>query len=206
MALTPDQPRTIDAEKLKNFHQQLMLGLEPTQAGRYCRALDICLRKGAHNQYREEVCVPLMLRCCAAGYTLSMIAAEFGVSAFTLRNWRKQYPAFQEAYLQGKDMRRAHLDTAALSNLENPKFNDRLLDGLYAREFRDQAGDAKVKIKGLSEATNEKERVLLVLDAISKGYLTAKQAKELLGSLKEAAELESIPELRQQLDDIKAKV
>jgi hypothetical protein len=103
-------------------------------------------------------------------------------------------------------MRRAHLDTAALSNLENPKFNDRLLDGLYAREFRDQAGDAKVKVKGLAEATNEKERVLLILDAISKGYLTAKQAKELLGSLKEAAELESIPELRQQLDDLKAKI
>ena len=63
-----------------------------------------------------------------------------------------------------------------------------------------------IEIPGFASAKDARERLNLILSAMTSGELSVAAGNQLINSMKLAEEIESIPELVQQLDELKEKL
>jgi len=67
-------------------------------------------KRGARPLYNPKVHPILAKWMTRCGLTDEMVAQEFGVSRMTIHNWRKKYPEFAEAMMEGKELADAKVE------------------------------------------------------------------------------------------------
>lgn len=67
-------------------------------------------RRGARTLYNPKIHPILAKWMTRCGLTDEMVAQEFGVSRMTIHNWRKKYPEFAEAMIEGKELADARVE------------------------------------------------------------------------------------------------
>lgn len=67
-------------------------------------------KRGARTLYNPKVHPILAKWMTRCGLTDEMVAQEFGVSRMTIHNWRKKYPEFAEAMMEGKELADARVE------------------------------------------------------------------------------------------------
>jgi len=150
---------------------------------------------GQPTKYREEHCEKFVsLR--KQGYSVDRIAAEWDISKQTIYNWTKDNPLFLDAYARGDAKYHAYLESLAMANVHNPKFNDRIFRMLAAKSgWSDKSADnciphpglAKNPSKVLIEELQDGKISASVFDSVHSG-LTKQFDRENVTKVLEAAE------------------
>ena len=148
----------------------------------------------------------LILFHSAQGLSVTQIAVEFGVDRRTLYRWAERNESFRLSFKKGRDLSLSFYQDIQNSNLEShnlsmPAFLQ--LESILSKRY--SQGQDMVELVGFDELKDDAQRVKLILSAMVGGQISVGAGLQCINAMKVAAELEMLPELQLQLDELKEK-
>ena len=175
------------------------------------RRFEACCQEivlGRPTKYDASKHDALVIFYAAQGYSTTMIACEFGIARRTLYRWLHENETFRLSYKRARSLALGHWEKMQHKNLDAgnlsmPQFLQ--LESILRKRFNGLDADS-VSIPGFAEAKTCAEQLSLVMSAITSSEVSVAAGLNIISAMKQAAEIESIPDLVQQLDDLKEKL
>lgn len=155
-------------------------------------------------KYKEWM--PSEILTLAETHNFVDIAIKWGVSRRTLVNWAQdaRKPEFCDAYRMAKDrIFKRHIDLG-LSGINDRNFNSRIWEHL-ARVLLMEEYKMAVALPGFANAS-PREKIKIIFGAVERGELKTTEVKELMDSLKCAAEIEKLSEMEIRIEELEKRM
>lgn len=133
-------------------------------------------------KYNKNSTPELLVKTLSEGNSNAAFCAVANIGQRTFYKWVNKHPEFAEAYDIGKMKQQKRHEDLARNNIimhdEDGKFNT-VLWSIMARNMHNYTEHRKVKINGLDKAKTPTEQLGKVMDAMSNGELTSREAKDM---------------------------
>lgn len=145
----------------------------------------------------------LVIYYSSLGYSTTQIIAEFGISRSTFYRWLKHNESFSNSYKKGRALSLAFYHDISNKNLMDSSFTMPQflqLESIMSKRYGN--GQDMVELPDFAEKSCG-ERLEIILSGVSSGEINVGAASQLISALKQAEEIMSIPDLVDELDNLK---
>ena len=173
-----------------------------------CTSLEEFKKNGRPTKYDEQTHPLLVLYFSALGYSTSQIACELGVCRTSIYNWIGTHPTFCTAYKKGRNLSLSfyeELENGFAGSSQTSMVQFLQVQSIIRKRFNGLDTD-HMEIPGFSDAKDDGERVEIILAAMTSGNMSVGAGLNIINAMKQAHEIELLPELQMQLDLLKEKL
>jgi hypothetical protein len=135
------------------------------------------------------------------------MALEWKVSVDTINDWCHDHEEFGQSYKRACAYRTAHMVNQAKNNLIDTK-DRRISHAVWAMLMRfdgSNVDDRRVKIPGMKEAKTLEEKAQRVIDALSDGVITSKEAMMTMKTVTDKMSVEQGTTMLQRLEIVEQR-
>lgn len=134
------------------------------------------------------------------------MARDWGIDVKTIHDWALNHPEFCNSFTRAKAYRAAWMMDQAQAGLLVDKgmtFNAQVM-GMMLKYDGVQLDERYIKLPELAAAKTFSDQSRVVVDAFSRGEITAKEANSVADIISKTAKIEEVTELRKMLEEIEA--
>lgn len=165
---------------------------------------------GRPTKYDPEFHPDSYLGFAKEGWTIYEVCREWNIAVSTFYEWVKHNEEFSKSHKTGRDHCQGWFHKSARENLENKNYHAILWSMKMKVMFNSSTHDRIHKIPGLDKMMEEGKGfaygVNCVLAYSASEGLSADETSKLIGSVKDAANVSVIEEMRKELDELKENV
>jgi len=155
--------------------------------------------------YDPKKHIPALLEIFRNGGDIAQFCAKFNMSRTTYYDWKNNFPDFEEAIHQAREMARAWWEKQGRDNLCNPQFNTNAWRLMMRNRF-DMTDTRCVSVPKMSVAKTRGGQHKLLSKAVEQGELTPDEALKLANFVAVGSKIDQVDDFEARLKAIEENV